>query len=122
MIMLFNLSIVYAISLSQKSFLTVDIMFVLFVVQFALIIVYHMIAYTIGENFKTKMQLYINTLINPKPCLLFKMFGKWIIKRCDKRSPNSNTEFHSHDISFCSNIPDKTYDYSKYQEPLLGED
>ena len=79
MIMLFNLSIVYAISLSQKSFLIVDMMFVLSVVQFALIIVYHMIAYSIGENFKTKIQLYINTLIKgitkPKPCLLFKMFG-----------------------------------------------
>ena len=26
------------------------------------------------------------------------------------------------DLSFSRNIPDKTYDYSKYQEPLLGQD
>ena len=123
LILLFNLSTVYAVSLSGTSFITIDIMFLLAVCQFILIVIYHMIVYTMGETCKSIVHEFASKfkhVTKAKQFSCFKLFVQWIMRRCDITSPDNNIKLPV--VSFGRNIPDKTYDYSKYQEPLLGHD
>ena len=124
MILLFNLSIVYVVSLSGTSFMAIDVMFMLVVSQFILIIIYHMIVYAMRDTFKSKVYEFASefakSVMKARPFSCFKLFVQRIMKRYGMTSPNNNIELL--DVSFGRNIPDKTYDYSKYQEPLLGQD
>ena len=123
LVLLFNLGTLYITALSAKVDTVANVMYALAAVHFSFIILYHMIEYTIGDSCKSKTQLHVGTLViyisNAKPCLYISMLVKWISMRYNKTSPDDNIKCHG---VFTSDIPDKTYDYSKYQELLLGVD
>jgi len=96
-------------------------MYALAAVQFSLIILYHIVVYGVGEAFKIKTQLYVSNLVKcidaAKPCSYVNTLIKWILRRYNKASLNNTIGLQGG-----INIPDKTYDYTKFQEPLVGED
>ena len=83
-----------------------------------------MIVYAMRETFKSKVYefaiKFAENVMKVRPFSCFKLFVRWIMRRCGMTSPDNNIELTV--VSFSRNIPDKTYDYSKYQEPLLGQD
>ena len=71
-------------------------------VHFSFIITYHVINYTIGVVFKSRMQIFVS--------VLFKMITKKL-----KSAKNKAVTQYS------SEIPEVTYNYNKYQEPLVED-
>ena len=104
MILLFNLNVQYVLMLSGDSFTAVNVMIALAAIQFIFIMIYHVFNYTLSGRLKSKIQQYISTLVN----------------RSDRKFGNNS--FQLHDLSYCNQIPEITYNYSEYQEPLVGED
>ena len=104
MILLFNLNVQYVLMLSGDSFTAVNVMIALAAIQFIFIVIYHIFNYTLSVGLKSKMQQCISTL------------GNRSIKKF------SNNLFQLHDFSYRDRIPEITYNYSEYQEPLVGED
>ena len=90
--------------LSGDSFTVVNVMIALAAIQFIFIVIYHVFNYTLSDGLKSKMQQWISTLGN----------------RSAKKF--SNNSFQLHDFSYRNRIPEITYNYSEYQEPLVGED
>ena len=89
MILLFNLSTVYVVSLSAVSSMAIDIMFALAVSQFILIITYHMIVYTMRDTFKRKVYEFAKNMMKARPFSCFKLFVQWIMRRCNLTSPDN---------------------------------
>jgi len=122
LVLLFNLGVLYVTALSGKINIATIIMYVFAAAQFCFIVLYHMIKYSIGDPLKVNMQLHISTfargVIKDKPCSYAITLINWISIRFNKISPDNSIKLQGSAF----NIPDKTYDYSKYQEPLLGED
>ena len=96
-------------------------MYALAAIQFCVIVLYHMVVYAVGKNFKTKTWLYVS--IQVKGVTKLELFSyvniliQWITKRSNKTSCNNSIELTND--AFASNIPNKAFDYSKYQEPLV---
>ena len=86
-----------------QSIVAVDAMVALAAVHFSFIIIYYVINYTCGVAFKNRMQLFMS--------LLFK-----ITKKLSRMKSSNNNRAHR------NKIPEITYNYSMYQEPLVGED
>ena len=108
MILLFNLNAQYVLILSSQNITAVNVMITLAAVQFVSIVIYHIFNYTLAENFKSRIQQCVSTLANIK---------------FSKRSNNKSIKlFHHMSYWYRNKIPDVTYDYSEYQEPLVGED
>ena len=105
MILLFNLNAQYILMLSNESFTTINVMISLAAIQFIFILTYHIFKYTLAEGIKNKLQQCFNTVTN---------------KKFSNISQNISTMLH--DLCYRNKIPDITYDYSEYQEPLVGED
>ena len=103
MILLLNLNTLFVFSLSGQNVVYINIMIALAAVHFNFIVIYHIINYTLGATFKNKAQLFI---IFP-----FKM----IIKKLSKEKSKPIT-------LYSSEIPEITYNYSEYQEPLVEGD
>jgi len=76
------------------------------IVHFSFIIIYHMITYVCGGMIRDKIQLHINTLTG------------YITKSLNK---SQHQQFQLQD-SICDKIPEVTYKYNEYREPLLGVD
>ena len=103
MILLFNLNALYVLILSGQSVTAVNVMIALTAVQFVFIVVYHIFNYTLAETLKSKMQVCFSILTDIK-----------------FNSKSQNNAFNHHDLSYCNEIPEVTYNYSEYQEPLVG--
>ena len=103
MILLFNLNVQYVLMLSGDNFTAVNVMIALAAIQFIFIMIYHVFNYTLSGGLKSKIQQYISTLVNRSA----RKFG--------------NNSFQLHDLSYRNQIPEITYNYSEYQEPLVGE-
>ena len=69
-------------------------------VHFAIILIYHIMTYLCGEVMKSRVQLFMNVMI------------EWIYKR----HKDEELELQI----YPSNIPDVTYNYREYREPLVG--
>ena len=82
----------------------VNVMVVIAAVHFTLIIIYHMITYMHGGVIRNKIQLSIDT------------FTRWVTRLHDKSQPQ---QFQLQD-NVRDNIPEVTYNYCEYREPLVG--
>ena len=99
-----NLQILYILTLSYcQGATTVNVMVTLASVQFIFIIIYHIITYPYSGVIRIKISDFINTVTT------------WVSK-FNKRSSNVGLQLHTIDI------PEVTYNYREYREPLIGED
>jgi len=76
------------------------------IVHFSFIIIYHMITYVCGGMIRDKIQLHINILTGN------------ITKSLNK---SQHQQFQLQD-SVRDKIPEVTYKYNEYREPLVGVD
>ena len=109
LILAMNLQALYAISLYSQDVTNttaVNIMITMAAVHFIFIITYHMITYARGGVIRNKIQLSLNT------------FTGWITRLHRKSQPQQfQLEDKIHD-----NIPEVTFNYREYREPLVGQD
>ena len=106
MILLLNLNILFVVVLSGQSVIFINTMVALVAVHFTFIVIYHIVNYTLGAKFKSKVNFFI--------IFVFEMMTrKW---RRMKSMKNKIITPYSNEI------PEITYNYSEYQEPLVGED
>jgi len=109
MILFFNLHGLYVISFYDQITTTttaINILITMVVVHFCFIIIYHMITYVCGGIIRDKIQLSINA------------FTGYITKSLNK---SQHQQFQLQD-TIRDNIPEVTYKYNEYREPLLGVD
>ena len=99
-----NLQILYTLTLSNyHGATTVNVMVTLASIQFIFIIIYHIVTYPYSGMIMIKINDFTNTLT------------KWISKFT---KPSPNVDFQLHTIE----IPEVTYNYCEYREPLIGQD
>ena len=106
MILLLNLHTLFVFTLSGQHVIAINIMIALAAVHFSFIVVYHVVLYTCGATFKSKVHLFMS--------LLFKK----MTKKLSRTKSSKNNGF----TPYSSEIPEITYHYSRYQESLLEED
>ena len=101
MILVFNLNALYVLVLSGQNVTPINVMIALAAVQFLFIVIYSIFNYTLTKALKNQIQQCncFNTMI---------------------RSPNA--AFILQIPSYCNRIPEITYNYSEYREPLVGVD
>ena len=99
-----NLQILYILTKSHyQGATTVNVMVTLAAIQFIFIIIYHIITYPYNGVIRIKINDFTNTLTT------------WISKF---NKPSSNVDLQLHTIE----IPEVTYNYREYREPLIGQD
>ena len=99
-----NLQILYILTKSHyQGAITVNVMVTLAAIQFVFIIIYHIITYLYNGVIGIKINHLTNTLTT------------WISKL---NKPSSNVDLQLHTIE----IPEVTYNYREYREPLIGQD
>ena len=110
LVLFLNLQASYVILLCNYQDTTntaaVDIIITGTTVHFSFIVIYHIIAYAQGGVIKSKIQLNINILT------------RWFTRLYDKPQPQ---QFRLQD-SIRDNIPEVTFNYHEYREPLMGHD
>ena len=106
LIFIFNLQGLFIISLHSNNSTAVNVLIILAAVHFTFIITYHIITYVFGGVIRDKIQLTINTLTGH-------------IKRSLNKSPHQ--QFELQDVLH-NKIPEVTYNYYEFREPLLGQD
>ena len=104
--LLFNLHGLCVISLHKNHTTVVNVIIIIAAVHFMFIIVYHIITYMLGGVIRDKMQLNINT------------FTRWIERSCKK---SQHQQFELQDV-LRDNIPEITFNYCEFREPLVGHD
>ena len=108
-LLVINLLVLYTFALSAASNFTtkivVNIMIILAVVQFSLIVIYHTLTYACsGAITKRLLSIYHDVLAG------------WLT-RFYRKSPVQQFELQHN-----CNIPEVTYTYCEYQEPLIGQE
>ena len=99
-----NLHILYILTLSHyQGTITVNVMVTLASIQFIFITIYHIITYPCSGVIWIKVNDFTNKVTT------------WISK-FNKRS--SKVDLHLHTIE----IPEVTYNYCEFREPLIGQD
>ena len=99
-----NLQILCILTLSHyQGATTVNVMVTLAAIQFIFIIIYHIITYLYNGVIRIKINYLTNTVTT------------WISKF---NKPSSNVDLQLHTIE----IPEVTYNYREYREPLIGQD
>ena len=102
---LFNLQALYTISLygqDTTNITAVNVLIIIAAVQFSIVFIYHMITYMCDGAIKTKIPLSVNTLI------------RFVLKR-------SQDQHHElGDLRYI--IPEVTYNYQEFREPLICQD
>ena len=97
-----NLQILYILTLPHyQGATTVNVMVTLAAIQFIFIIIYHIITYLYNGVIGIKINNFTNTVTT------------WISKF---NKPSSNVDLQLHTIE----IPEVTYNYREYREPLIG--
>ena len=98
-----NLQILFIVTLSEyQRAITVNIMISLAAVQFIIVIIYHIITYSFSGAVRIKIDHFSNTITS------------WI----SESNRPSNDNFQVPHIE----IPEVTYNYHEYREPLIGQD
>ena len=105
LVFILNLQGLYAISLYNQdiNITSVNVMVSIAAVHFTLIIIYHMITYLHGGVIRNKIQLSIDT------------FTRWVTRFIKSQPQQFQLQNDVHD-----NIPEVTYNYYEYREPLVG--
>ena len=109
MLLFFNLhglyvSLLYSQGIANST--AVNVAITVSAVHFSFIIVYHMITYMCGGVIRNKIQLSVNTLTG------------WIIRLNNK----THTQHFQLQDNIRDNIPEVTFNYREYREPLVGVD
>ena len=104
--LLFNLHGLCVISLHKNHTTVVNTIIILAAVHFIFIVTYHIITYLFGGVIRDKIQLNINT------------FTGWIKRSCKK---SQHQQFELQDV-LRDNIPEVTFNYCEFREPLVGHD
>ena len=86
----------------------VDVMVSLAAIQFSLIVMYHIFAYVFNGAIENKLGLGMNKYIM---YVRNKMYTK-----------SQNQQFELQNNTAHLNIPNVTYNYQEYQEPVIGSD
>ena len=96
---------------NEISYVFVNILIIMAMDQFTLIVMYHILEYTCNKKIKERAVLLLHTSLS--------MVRGWV-SRWYKRpiTTGSNQQFQLHDY----NIPEVTYNYHEYQEPLIGQE
>ena len=85
----------------------INTIIILVMVQFCLIIIYHIITYVCGvRDLSNKMMTSVDTL------------AKWITRSFSKPR---NQQFELHN-NIRNSIPDVAFNYREFREPLIGQD
>ena len=100
---LINLHVLYTFTLSDYQGVTsVNVMVTVAAVQFIFIIIYHIITYSYNGVIRIKINHFTNTITS---CI-------------SKFKKPSNVDLQLHNIE----IPEVTYNYHEFREPLIGQD
>ena len=96
---------------NEISYIFVNILIIMAMAQFILIVMYHMVKYTCNRKIKERSLSLLH--------ISHGMVTDWIT-RWYKRpiTTSSNQQFRLHDY----NIPEVTYKYHEYREPLIGQE
>ena len=105
-ILIFNLHGLYVISLHSFHATVINTIILMAAVHFIFIIAYHIITYTFNGVIRNKIQLSVNTL------------SGGITRLCNKLH---RKQFQLQDFTR-GNIPEVTFNYCEYREPLVGQD
>ena len=111
LVLILNLQVLYVISLyyqdtNNQTVTVATIMITIIAVQFIFIITYHIITYACGGVIRNKIQLSVNTLTG------------WINRLQKKSQPQ---QFQLQD-NIRDKIPEVTFNYCEYREPLIDVD
>ena len=109
LLLIFNLHGLYAVSLyiqDDANQTAVNVMITISAVQFMFIFIYHMIIYGCAGVFRNKIELFC------------KMLTGWVTK---SQSRLKHQQFKLQAITR-NNIPEVTFNYREYREPLVGYD
>ena len=106
LIFIFNLQGLNIISLHSHNSIVINIIITMAVVHFIFIITYHVITYMFGGVIRNKILSSVNTFI------------KWITRLYNKSRPQ---QFQLPNFTRDS-IPEVTFNYREYREPLIGQD
>ena len=108
LLLILNLLVLYTFAVSSAvndiNAIAVNIMITIAFTQFSLIVVYHIIAYGCSGVIKTRLLSLCHDVLTV-----------WISKS-DKKSQDRQFELHH------CNVPEVTYNYHEYQEPLIGQE
>ena len=104
--LVFNLHGLCVITLQSDNSTVVNIIIILSAVHFIFIITYHIITYMFGGVIRNKIQLSVSTLTG------------WI-NRLSKKSQHQHLELQN---ILRDRIPEVTYNYYEFREPLVAED
>ena len=98
-----NLQVLYILTLSEYQGVTsVNVLVTVAAVQFIFIIIYHIITYSYSRLIRIKINHFTKTVIT------------WI----SKLNKSSNVDIQLNNIE----IPEVTYNYREFREPLIGQD
>ena len=101
---LFNLHGLFVLSLSGQKMTTINIMVLIAALHFSFIIIYQIIACLCSDSIKHKLSISLSKLT------------RWITTIRAKKSQVPQFELQD---NVRNSIPEVTFNYSKYQEPLL---
>ena len=85
--------------------ISVNVLIIVAAVQFALIVLYHIFKYACSEKIKERAISLLHVTI-----------AKRMIRFCKRQAYDQQLELHQY------NIPEVTYNYREYQEPLIGQE
>ena len=105
-ILLLNLNTLFVFILSGQKVVFTHTIVALVVVHFIFIVIYHIVNYTLGAAFKGKAKLFI-------------IFAFTLMTRKLRRINSLKNKVIT---PYRNEIPEITYNFSEYQEPLVGED
>ena len=103
--LIINLLVLYTFTLSSQgdvNMTAINIMITMAAIHFSLIIMYHIITYMCGGVISERLQSGINVCIRAI--------------KCKQKSETEHFNLLNH------NIPDVTYNYQEYREPVIGSD
>ena len=110
LLFMFYLQGLYIIALNTKDttdMTAINTTIILVMIQFCLIIIYHIITYVCGvRDLSNKMMTSVDTL------------AKWITRSFSKPQ---NQQFELHN-NIWNNIPNVAFNYREFREPLIGQD
>ena len=105
-ILLLNLNTLFLFTLSGQKVVLIHTIIALVVVHFTFIVIYHIVNYALGATFKSKVKKFIT--------FAFTMMTRKL-RRINSLKNKVITPYRNE-------IPEITYNFSEYREPLVGED
>ena len=103
----------FTLSFSQNdiSKASVNVLITMALAQLVLIISYHILKYAFKRELKERAMSMLHASYNVLTNWITRFHNKPKVRRCDQ-------QFHLHSCT----IPERTYNYHEYQEPLIGQE